>query len=221
MGVEVRDTAAEREASIKAKIKLVESEGGDTSHLKSLLKAGDPIRGRVNVQQPMPPGTAIPGQPLSPEPVGQPEPADGSAEDKRKQDNSPVREGAMVTGPKDPGPELKRNGGLPDYLPEASRPDVKKNKPGALPEQQNLEAAPTEGKSQEELQREAKAKDRRRDRAEAEGESPKVDANPASPIVPAEAREAEGKDAAADVKKDAPAEVKKDSARAGNRPAGK
>lgn len=186
---DVRDYQAEREASIKAAIKQQEADGGDTSHLKSLLKAKAPVVARVDVPQPMPPGTAVPGQPLSPLPVGQPEPNDGSAPDKRKQDNSPKVDKAtgVVVGPKDPGPGFKESGPLPDAMREPVKPA--KAKPGELPVQTVPASDEEDAKTPEELQREAKAKDRRRDKAEAEGPSEAVDANEAAPILPEEVKE--------------------------------
>jgi len=182
---EVRDFHADRKAALEeARAGLVAS-GGDTSHVDALLKAKAPgAYARVDVPQPMPPGTAIPGQPLSPLPVGSPEPADGSAPDKRKQDNSPVFEGPLVVGPADPGPELKESGPLPDQLPvepvKAAR---------GLPDHVAPFEDPPEPPTQEELHKEARAKDRRRDRAEEETPSAKVDANEAAPMLSEEVKE--------------------------------
>jgi hypothetical protein len=191
---DVRDFQAEREAAIKEAIKQQEADenGVDTSHLKSLLKAKAPVAARVDVPQPMPPGTAVPGQPLSPLPVGQPEPNDGSAPDKRKQDNSPKRDKAtgVVIGPKDPGPEFKVSGPLPDAVAEPVRPS-KLPKSGSLPDQVPPDPVDEDELRQtpEELQRVAKAKDRYRDKVEAEGPSTKVDANEAAPVLPDEVKE--------------------------------
>jgi hypothetical protein len=183
---EVRDFAADRKAALEEARAGVKASGGDTSHLDALLKQdAAPAYARVDVPQPMPPGSAVPGQPLSPLPVGQPEPADGSAPDKRQQDNSPKVEGGVVVGPKDPGPELKANGGLPDYAETAVRPA----KAGKLPEQVFDYEEPPEPPTAEELAKEARKKDRRRDRAEEETPSEKVDANEAAPVLPDEVKE--------------------------------
>lgn len=102
-----RDYNAERRAAIEAQIAAYEAEGKDTSHLKKIL-------GRKNskAHDYTDAGVAVP----SADGETVPEPEDGSAPDKRKQDQEPKDD---VSGsPVDPGPEAahKKADRLPDQV---------------------------------------------------------------------------------------------------------
>lgn len=70
-----------------------------------------PMGAVTDVPQPMAPGTVERGTPLSPRPDTVPEPEDGSAPDKRAQDQRPV--GDPVRHAKEPGPEYDKARALP------------------------------------------------------------------------------------------------------------
>lgn len=146
----IRDYAADRRAAIEAQIALVEKNGGDTTHLKRVLgKRGGKVTGHehsahVGVPQPMAPGQEPPTTALSPRPDTVREPEDGSAPDKRKQDQRPVGSTPAVVAA-DPGPEGVKANRLPDQVADDPKTAVVSPVAPVAPGDPNVPALPDQG----------------------------------------------------------------------------
>lgn len=120
----VRDISADEQTAVQEKIDAYKAAGEKVpQHLSDQLKARRVPRtdapgeqhqlgALTDVPQPMAAGTVERGTPLSPTPDTVPEPEDGSAPDKRAQDNRPV-DSDPGNRAKDPGPEFTKARELP------------------------------------------------------------------------------------------------------------